>query len=141
MRGLNWWMRAVGIVYLLQAVVAGVVRLPIYVLGPPGTLDAARAGDGTALLLIDTWVLFALEVGTVGVVLLVASFRDVDARVLVWTVLALELFRGIGHDVYMLSRGYEPTGLLVWIVIHVSIIGSGLFLLRGAPGVVSRAGS
>lgn len=137
MHGLRWWMRAVGAVYLLQAVVAAVVHLPVYVLGPPGTLEAAEAGDLTALLLIDTWVLFGLEVATVGVALFVASFRAADPRVFVWVVLALELFRGIGHDVYMLARGYPATGLVVWIVIHVVIIGSGLLLLRGRPVAAS----
>ena len=47
-------------------------------------------------------------------------------------VLHVELFRGIGHDVYMLVQGYEATGLVVWIVIHTALIVTGLLFLRSA---------
>ena len=132
MRRLKWWMRAAGALYILQAVIAAIVLLPIQVLAPAGTLAAVGAGDRTAKLLVDTWVLFGLEVGTVGAALLVASRSPERAIVLVWTVIGLELFRGIGHDGYMLVQGYEATGLVVWIVIHTVLIVTGLVFLRGA---------
>ena len=132
MQRLRWWMRVAGTLYVVQAVIAAIVFVPIQVLGPPGALDAAAAGDRTAKLLVDTWVLFGLEVGTVGAALLAASRAPERASALVWTVLGLELFRGIGHDVYMLARGYEATGLVIWIVIHTVLIGTGLLALRRA---------
>lgn len=132
MQRLKWWMRAAGALYILQAVIAAIVLLPIQILAPAGTLAAVAAGDRTAKLLVDTWVLFGLEVGTIGVALLVASRSPERAIVLVWAVIALELFRGIGHDGYMLAQGYEPSGLLVWIVIHTVLIVTGLLFLRSA---------
>ena len=135
MRRLKWWMRLAGALYILQAVIAAIVLLPIQVLAPAGTLAAVAAGDRTAKLLVDTWVLFGLEVGTVGAALLVASRSPERAIVLVWTVIGLEFLRGIGHDVYMLARGYEATGLVVWIVIHTVLIVTGLLFLRGARSV------
>ena len=35
---LKWWMRIVGVFYLLLFVAAAVIRLPIQILGPEGTL-------------------------------------------------------------------------------------------------------
>jgi BphX-like len=138
-------MRAAGALYVFQAVIAAVVLLPIQVLGPSGTLAAAAAGDSTSKLLVDTWVLFGLEVGTIGVALLIASRRPERAIWLVWTVIALELFRGIGHDAYMLVQGYPPIGLVVWIVIHTVLIVTGVVFLwearagQGAEPSVMRA--
>jgi hypothetical protein len=130
MQQLRWWMRATGTLYLLQAVVAAILFMPIRVLAPPNALGAASAGDPTASLLVDTWVLFGLEVGTVGVILWMASRTPEQARPLVLAVLAIELVRGIGHDIYMLARGYEPTAFIVWIVVHVVVIGAGVLALR-----------
>ena len=135
MRRLQWWLRVAGTMYVLQAVIAAIVFVPIRVLGPPGALASAVAGDQTARLLVDTWVLFGLEVGAVGVALLAAARNPERARALVWAVLGLELFRGIGHDVYMLVRGYEATGLVIWIVIHTTLIGTGLTALRRSQEV------
>jgi hypothetical protein len=51
------------------------------------------------------------------------------------TVLALELVRGIGSDLfYMIGRGYDPIPQVVWIVVHTVFIVTGWMALRtGAP--------
>jgi hypothetical protein len=48
--------------------------------------------------LVDTRVGFGLETGTIGIALPIASRSAQLARVLVWTVIASELTRGIAFD-------------------------------------------
>ena len=132
MNSLRWWMRIVGTFYVLQFVANALVLAPIRTFGPAGTLDRAAAGDQTARFLVDTWGTFGLEVGAIGVVLLLASRAPAQAKALVWAVIAVEVSRGIVADVYMLNRGINPTGLAVWIVMHTVVITTGLLALRSA---------
>jgi hypothetical protein len=48
----------------------------------------------------------------------------------VWTLLAIELGRGIILDLYMIGRGNHVAGYLVWIAIHTVVIATGLWALR-----------
>lgn len=130
LRSLRWWLRGVGSLYLAMFVIAVVARLPIREMGPPGVLDDAAAGDATARLLVDTWVIFGLELGIVGAVLWFASRTPERARPLVWAVVAIEAVRGIGADVYMLARGYEAAPQVIWIAVHLVVIGTALRCLR-----------
>lgn len=132
MTSLRWWMRVVGAFYVLQFVMMAFVRAPIRAFGPEGALAQASAGDGTARFLVDTWVTFGLEVGAIGVAVLIASRIPSQTKTLVWTVIGIELARGIIADIYMLARGINPTGLIVWLVIHTVIIVTGLHALRRA---------
>lgn len=127
---LVWWMRVVGAFYLLLFVMAVFVKLPLQTFAPPETLTLAANGDPVAGYLVDTWVMFGLELGVIGSALVVGSWYIDQARLLVWTVIGLELVRGIVDDLYMIARGYEPTGFLVWIVIHSVIILTGYLALR-----------
>ena len=141
MTRLGWWMRIVGSFYLLQFVANAIVLAPIRAFGPAGALDEASAGVPIARFLVDTWVTFGLEVGGIGAALLVFSRAPDQARALVWTVIGIEVTRGIIADVYMISRGITFAGLLVWIVIHTVIIVTGVLTLRAAKaaGAVSSA--
>ena len=130
MNKLTWWMRIVGAVYLLQFVMMAVVRAPIQTFGPEGALLAAASGDPLAKFLVDTWVGFGLENCAIGIGLLLASRSAETGRALVWTVLAVELAKGIVFDFYMIVRGYDLVGFSVWIVIHSVIIVTGLLSLR-----------
>jgi hypothetical protein len=130
MTRLRWWLRIVGALYVLDFVMKSFVQAPIKSIGPADVLDRAAAGDPTARLVVDTWVGFGLETGAVGAVLLIASRRPELAKPLVWTVIAIELLRGLAFDSYMIARGYPPATFFVWIVIHIVIIASGLLLLR-----------
>ena len=127
----TWWLRIVGGFYLLQFVMMAFVRAPIRTFGPEGALARADAGDPTASFLVDTWFIFGLEVAAVGVALLLASRRSELALGVTWTVLAIELFRGILADITMIARGIEVPGYLVWIVIHSVVIVTGLRALQG----------
>lgn len=133
MNRLRWWMRIVGAFYVLQFVMVALVRAPIKAQAPPDTLARAAAGDPLARFLIDTWVTFGLEMLAIGVGLLVASRWLAEARPLVWTVIGIELSRGIAADLYMLLRGLDPAVPLVWMVIHSVIIASAVWCLKSAP--------
>jgi hypothetical protein len=126
----KWWMRVVGAFYVLQFVAMALVRAPIKAQGPEGALALEAAGDPMARFLVDTWVTFGLEVGAIGVAVLIASRFASDARPVIWTILAIELSRGIIADVYMLARGNKVPVLAVWLVIHTIVIVTGLLALR-----------
>ncbi len=128
---LAWWLRVVGAFYVLQFV-ANALLAPIRTVGPVGVLEQASTGNGTARFLVDTWITLGLEIGAIGVALLVASWKPEQARALVWTTLGIEVARGIINDVYMLARGYDPTVFVTWIIIHSVVIVTGLILLRSA---------
>jgi hypothetical protein len=132
MRTLRWWMRIVGVFYLMQFVAMVIVRAPIRAQGPAGTLARAAAGDPLARFVVDTWVTFGLEVGAIGVVLLIASRLPEQGRILVWSILAIELARGIVADIYLISRGNDLAVPVVWLVLHSVVIATGLVCLRGA---------
>lgn len=133
---LIWWMRIVGAFYLLQFVVMAILRIPIKSLAPDA-LSPAAAGDTMAKFLVDTWILFGVEVGVIGLGLLLASRMVLQAKALVWTVIGIEFFKGPVCDIYMLMRGYEPATFIVWIVIHTVIIVTGLWALKRSSPVAA----
>ena len=139
MTRLKWWLRIVGVFYLLQFVTNALVLAPIRVVGPEGTLARAAAGDATARFLVDTWITFGLEVGAIGAVSVIASRVPGQAIALVWAVLAIELARGIANDIYMLSRGYDVATYAIWIVIHTAVIATGLLSLQAARSAAAAA--
>jgi hypothetical protein len=51
---------------------------------------------------------------------------------LVWTIIAIEVSRGLIADIYMLARGYPATVPVVWMVIHTLVIVTGLLVIRSA---------
>lgn len=136
MNRLTWWLRIVGVFYLLQFVGMAFVKAPIRSFGPDGALDLAEAGDPVAEFLVDTWFTFGFEVGAIGACLLIASRLPQLAQGVAWTVLGIEVVRGILNDVYMIARGIEVPGYVVWIVIHSIVIVTGLRALRRAPVTV-----
>ena len=129
---LAWWLRIVGVFYLLQFVMNALVKAPIRTVGPAGALAQASAGDATARFLVDTWITFGLEVGAIGAALLIASRIPDQARVLVWTVIGIEVARGILNDIYMIVSGYDVTVFGIWIAIHTVVIVTGFLALRSA---------
>jgi hypothetical protein len=131
----KWWMRIVGGFYLLQFIPMALLRAPIRALGPKDALARNAGGDPLAMFLVDTWVTFGLEVGAIGLATLIAS-RDRDqSRALIWTIIGIELSRGIVADIYMIGRRGVLPVLAVWMVIHTVIIVTGLLSLRKAPVV------
>jgi hypothetical protein len=126
---ITWWLRAVGLLYLFIAVVSIGPRIPIKAEGPPDVLRRAAEGDTLARFVLDTWTMFGLYMGAIGVSLLGASRYPASADALVWTVIALELVGGIGIDIYKLVRGYKRVAPMAWIAIHATVIATGLLVL------------
>jgi hypothetical protein len=132
MKGLAWWMRIVGALYLFLFVAAAFLRLPIQAEGPPGVLELASSGEPVARFVVDTWVVLGLELGVIGAALLLASRAPAKSIVLVMTVIAGELVWGIGSDLYKLARGYPFPVSGPWIIVHSVVILTGLLALRKA---------
>jgi hypothetical protein len=128
----TWWLRAVGVLYVVNGIMMAWVRAPIRSAGPDGVLDRAEAGDVTAGFLVDTWVGFGLEVSAIGVVLLMASRAPRSAIALAWAVIAIEIARGLVYDFYMIASGYRVMVFLPWLVIHTAVIVTGIAALRFA---------
>lgn len=132
MKRLIWWLRSVGVLYVINGVMMAVVRAPISSAGPAGALDRAAAGDPTARFLVDTWIGFGLEVAAIGVVLLFASTSPRLATALVWAVIAIEFARGVAYDLYMIASGYPVAVYAPWLAIHAVVIVTGILALRAA---------
>lgn len=133
MMRLKIWMRAVGVFYLLQAVLGGIVRGRIMTVAPTNTNAQAGLGDPMAKAVIDTWVTFGLELGAIGLALLFFARKPEQSKTLVWLVIAIEVMRGIIGDTYLISRGESLVGMVIRIIIHTAIIVTGLLALREAP--------
>ena len=125
----KWWLRVVGLFYVVIFVVVVFVKAPIRVEGPAGALDRAAAGDSMARFVVDTWVTLGLELGAIGAALLVASRIPEQAKALIGAVVGMEV-AGIVADIYKLARGYDPTAPVTWMFIHSAIIATGLLALR-----------
>lgn len=135
MSKLKLWMQAVGVFYLVQVVAMIVIKGPILTLAPENTLDLAAGGDRLAMFLIDTWIAFGIEVGVIGVALLLASRVPERGKVLAWTVIGIEFLKGPPYDIYMIARGYDSTPFIIWIVIHCVIMLTGFFAIRSSRTV------
>lgn len=129
MTSLAWWFRIVGAVYL----VLGCTFLPFLNTGRvtllvPG-FDGAPGGPAWSGF-VDFMFMFGLEEIVLGAFLIAASFRPAWWTPLVWLLVALSAVRGIGHDLYMIASGYSVAQNLLFVVLHLAIIGSGVALLR-----------
>lgn len=130
-RSLQRWMRAVGGFYLLLGlfntppVISA--RLPSQYpeLGVAVTSAPAQA-------LVDVWFMFGLEVAVIGAALLLFSRSPLQHVALVWTVIGLELVRGVFDDLYLIARGADPVFYGVFALVHLAIIVTGVVLTRRA---------
>lgn len=132
MNKLKWWMRIIGLFYVFLMV----ANLPPVVLARLGTQYRGLTTPVESVAvqgLADIWFTFGVDMGMVGVMLLVASRAPWRNRILVYAVLLLELVRGIVLDVFFIARGYYANEFMVaWIVIHSVIIVAGWISLRQA---------
>lgn len=129
MISLAWWFRVVGAVYLAL----GCTFLPFLNTGRvellvPG-FDGAPGGAAWNGF-VDFLFMFGLEEMVLGAFLIAASFRPAWWTPLVWLLVSLSAVRGIGHDLYMIASGYAVAQNLLFVVLHLAIIGSGIALLR-----------
>ena len=131
-------MRIVGSFYVFLFVAAAFLHLPIQAEGPDGILEHAANGDPVARFVVDTWVVLGLELGAIGIALLIASRVPMKATALVWMVIGSELLWGIGSDIYKLGRGYPLHVSVPWIFIHSLIIVTGFLALRSLKSETER---
>ena len=128
MKKVVWWFRIVGAFYSLLAVVNlyGVFVNPaVFASSMPFTGEALQA-------FIDGWSPFAFEVLGIGTFALWASRAPGRYLGAVWLLVWLEFTHGVLDDIYLISRGYDTVGYLIFIVVHLLIIGSGVWAVRAA---------
>lgn len=132
MNRLRTWMRIVGGFYVFL----GLINTPPVVAARMGLQypNLELALDHMAVRAInDLWFVFGTEMAVIGIMLIVGSGEPLRGKILVQTVLLLELIRGILLDVYWISRGYYVNfHYAAWIVIHLIIIVSGWRALQQA---------
>ena len=93
---------------------------------PPGL----TGNEAAASAFRDAWLVFVLELGVLGGMLLYASRQPAQARLLVLTVIWAEVFRGIVADVIWILRGWPVASYVPFIIIHVVIIATGVWVMR-----------
>lgn len=130
MKKVTWWFRIVGAFYMLLAIVNmyGLFINPAY-FGDSIPFD----WDSTALqAFVDGWSPFAFEILGIGTFCLWASRKPQKFIGAVWLLVWLELLHGVFDDIYLIARGYSAMGYIAFIVIHLLIIGTGIWAARSA---------
>jgi BphX-like len=111
MKGLHltktkWWMRIIGMFYLLLTLGS----LWVVFINPQlfGAMFPFSANELSLRAFSDAWLIFALEMGMLGIIMLYAARESRRNGILVLTVSVLELIRGAGGDLLWMLRGW-PT--------------------------------
>ena len=140
MKKLTWWFRIVGVIYVLLGIgfipALNAARLPLMI---PG-FDAPIGGAAYRGIL-DFTFMFGLEMIVIGGFLLYASRAPQRHLNLVWLIVWLELVRGIFHDMYMISRGYDPAFMLSFTLLHIIVIGTGIVFVRSMKKTAPHQGA
>jgi hypothetical protein len=134
----KWWLRIVGAFYVLLTVM-NLMMLFFYPKMIADTLPASFGGNEYAIkAFADAWLVFVLELGVIGGMLLYASRNPAQSRLLVLLVVYAELFRGIVADAIWITRGYSAASYVPFIILHGIIIATGLIFMR-KDRIVSKA--
>jgi hypothetical protein len=138
---LRLWMRLVGGFFIL----IGLFNTPPVIAArmtthyPTLGLDP---GHVALAIITDLWFMFGLETAVIGLMLIAGSVNPLGNKILVQTVLILELTRGILVDIYWIGRGYSESIFYIgWIVIHLVIIVTGWYALRRAESRAKEVSS
>ncbi|MBI3165898.1 MAG: BphX family protein [Chloroflexi bacterium] len=133
MNKLKWWFRIVGGFYLL---LAAMNLWALFLGGGQIFADILPAPMNTDALAVrafaDAWLVFVFELGVLGAMALVASRAPVQNRIMAWTLIWAEVFRGVVGDVVWITRGYDVASYAIFIVIHLVIIVTGVMFARQA---------
>jgi len=123
-----WWLRLVGGFYLLLALTS----LWVLFVDPQmfGTMNPFAADASALRAFADAWLIFVLEMGVLGVIMLYYARDSSSNRILVLTVSILELVRGAGGDLLWMTRGFPTANYLPFMILHLIIAGTGLLFLR-----------
>lgn len=127
MNRVRWWMRIVGVIYLFMAGATVPLR---------GNLHPALPGipfhEQYPQRMEDYQFLGGLAFAALGVGLLLGSRDPRQSLVLVWTVVLLEILRGLLGDAYLLGRGAPVYSYGVLLLLHTAIMASGIEVERRA---------
>jgi hypothetical protein len=134
-----WWLRIVGVFYVALALM-NVVFIAASQETIRGTIPFLVDDNGLHAF-IDAWFTFVLAILAFGIVALYASRRPAASRMLVLALVVGELSYGVAGDVWLIARGYEVSGYLTFIAIHLVIAVTGALLLRGELRSVAPASS
>src|SRR5258706_2617122 len=133
----KWWLRIVGAFYLLLALMS----LWVVFVNPHlfGTMLPFSANDLSMRAFSDAWLIFVLEMGVLGIMMLYAAREPSGSRILVLTVSILELIRGAGGDLLWMSRGWPTANYIPFMIVHLIISGTGLYFLRKESAIKERS--
>ena len=139
MRKLKWWFVIVGAFYLLLAV----MNMYFVLINPSGMSSMVKfpfaVTPDTTQAFVDGWSPFAFEVLGIGTFMLWASRNPRRYLGAVWLLVWLELLHGVLDDIYLIARGYDAVGYLIFIAIHLAIIVTGVLFARQAEAEVGAS--
>ncbi len=98
----------------------------------PMMLPGVETSGVTYHGLLDFSFMFGLDLIVTGAFMLWASRDPLKNLSIVWLVVALEIVRGILDDLYMISKGYAAPFYIGFIVLHLTVIATGILSLRQA---------
>ena len=132
MKKLIWWFRIVGAFYLLLAL----MNMYFVLVNPSSIGDMTTfpfpSTNDTVMAFVDGWSPFAFEILGIATFMLWASRNPRRYLGSVWLLVWLEFLHGVLDDIYLIARGYDVVGYIVFIVIHLVIIGTGVVFARQA---------
>jgi len=123
----KWWLRTVGGFYLLLTLGS----LWVVFINPQlfGAMFPFSANDLSLRAFSDAWLIFVLEMGVLGAIMLYYASDSSSNRILVLTISMLELIRGAGSDLLWMSRGWPTTNYIPFMILHLIIAGTGFYFL------------
>ena len=124
----KWWLRIVGVFYLVLVLSSCWVLF----INPHlfGAMFPFAEDTSSIRAFSDAWLIFVLELGVLGAIMLYASREPARNSVLVMTVSILELIRGAGGDLLWMSRGWPTANYIPFMIVHLIIAGTGFYFLK-----------
>ncbi len=89
---------------------------------------------------VDPGILFGLELGLIGLMLIVASRTPFKALSLVYPIIAIEVVRNIPNEFDMIGRDNSVGFYTIFIVIHLLILVMGAAFLQQRLAQIKRIG-
>lgn len=129
MKKTKWWLRVVGVFYLLLTL----MNLYFLFFSDLNVFRDTLPFPADALAIrafADAWMVFIFELGVLGGMMLYASRQPAKSGILVLTVIMAEVFRGVIADGIWILRGYSAASYIPFIIVHLIIIGTGILFLR-----------
>ena len=124
----TWWLRIVGVFYLFLAL--GSIGVVFFNPNLFGSIIPFRTNELSLHAFSDAWLIFTLEMGVLGVIMLYYARASAQNRILVLTISVLELIRGAGGDLLWMSRGWPATNYIPFMIVHLIIAITGILFLR-----------